>query len=45
LENKFVFVGNAELSNKMASYTADQKAFVTDTFYSSGGSGVAVEEQ
>jgi hypothetical protein len=38
----FVAVGNTELSNKMASYTSRQKAFVINTFYSSGGCFVAV---
>jgi hypothetical protein len=37
-----LFIGNAELSNKMASYMMDQKVFVTKTFYSSGVSFVAV---
>jgi hypothetical protein len=38
-------VGNAELDNKTTSYTTGQKVFVIDTFYTSGGSGIVVEEQ
>jgi hypothetical protein len=41
----FVTVGKTQLSNKMASYTKDQKMFVIKTFYSSGGCSVAVERQ
>jgi hypothetical protein len=40
---KIVAIGNTEQSNKMVSYTTDQKMFVVKTFYSSGGSHVAVE--
>jgi hypothetical protein len=45
LENLFVAVGNAEPSNKMASYSTDQKVFVIKVFHSSGSSRVAAEEQ
>jgi hypothetical protein len=45
LEKVFVAVGNTELRNKMASHTTDQKLFVIKTFYSSGGSWVAVGRQ
>lgn len=45
LENLFVAVGNAEPSNKMASYSTDQKVFVIKAFYPSGCSSVAAEEQ
>jgi hypothetical protein len=41
-ENVLVTIGNAELSNNMALYTADQDVFI-ETFYSSAGSCVAVE--
>jgi hypothetical protein len=40
--NLFLAAGNAELSNKMASYMRDQKMFVIKTFCSEGGSCVAV---
>jgi hypothetical protein len=43
LEELFVAVGNNEISNKMASYTTDQKVYVIKTFYSPSGSCVAVE--
>jgi hypothetical protein len=39
----FLSVGNAELSNKMASYTTNQKVFVVKTIYSSCGSCLALE--
>jgi hypothetical protein len=39
----FVAVGDTELSNSTESYTTDQKVFVTETFYSSGGFCVALE--
>jgi hypothetical protein len=42
LGNSFVAVGNAEFSNKMASYTTDQKVF-TKTSHPTGGSCVGVE--
>jgi hypothetical protein len=45
LGNFVVAVGNAELSNKIASYTTDQKVFVVKTCYSSGGSYVSVARQ
>jgi hypothetical protein len=45
LGNLFVAVGNPNLSNKMASYTADQKVFVIKTIYATGCSYVAVERQ
>jgi hypothetical protein len=32
----FVAVGNTELSNKMASYTTDQKVFIKTIYFSSG---------
>jgi hypothetical protein len=38
LRNLFVDIGNSELSDKMASYTKDQKVFIIKTFSSSGGS-------
>jgi hypothetical protein len=41
----FVALGNAELINKMASYTTNRKLFVIKAFYFSGGSCVAVERQ
>jgi hypothetical protein len=44
-EKLCVAAGNNELSNKMASYTTDQKMVVIKTFHSSGGSCVAVERQ
>lgn len=44
LENLFVAVGNAEASNKMASYSTDQKV-LPESFYTSGGSRVAAEGQ
>jgi hypothetical protein len=40
-----VIVGSTEMFKEMASYTTNQKAFVARTFYSSGGSCVAVERQ
>jgi hypothetical protein len=43
--NSFVAVGNAELSNKMASYMRDQRMFVIKTYYSYGCSCVAVGRQ
>jgi hypothetical protein len=43
--NMFIAPGNSELSNKMASYTTDQKVFVTKTFCSPGGSCVAVDRE
>lgn len=45
LENLFVTVGNAEPSNKMVSYSTDQKVFVIKAFYSSASPRVAAEEQ
>jgi Fe2+ or Zn2+ uptake regulation protein len=45
LGNLFAAIGITELSNKMASHTTDQELFVIKTFYSSGGSCVAVERQ
>jgi hypothetical protein len=42
---KFVSVGSTELSNRMASYMTDQKVFRIETFYSFGGSCVAVLRQ
>jgi hypothetical protein len=39
----FVAIGNTELSKMMASYTADQKVFLSKTFYSFGDSCVAEE--
>lgn len=45
LVNLFVVVGNAELSNKTALYTADQKMFAIRTFYCSCGSCVALKRQ
>jgi hypothetical protein len=41
----FVVNGNAELSNKIAAYTTDQKVFVVKTVYSSGRSCVAVKRK
>jgi hypothetical protein len=41
LAKLFLAVGNTELSNKM-SYKRRQKEFIIKTFYSSGGSCVAV---
>jgi hypothetical protein len=41
----FVAAGNAELSNKMASYTTYQKVLMIKTFHSFGGSCVAVERK
>jgi hypothetical protein len=41
----FAAFGSTGLSNKMAAYTTDQKAFDIDTFYSSGGSCVAADGQ
>jgi hypothetical protein len=40
----FVVVGNTELSHNVVSYTTDQKVFVNKTFYSFGGSCVAVKD-
>jgi hypothetical protein len=40
----FVAVGNTELSNKMASYTTDQKVFIK-TIYFSGGPCVVLKRQ
>jgi hypothetical protein len=45
VEELFIAVGSTELSNKMESYTTDQKVFVIITFSSSGGSFGAVETQ
>jgi hypothetical protein len=43
LEKLFIAVGNTELSNKMAMYTADKEAFIST--YSSCGFYVAVETE
>jgi hypothetical protein len=40
--NLYVATENAELNDKLASYTADQKVCVIRIFYSSGGYFVAV---
>jgi hypothetical protein len=41
----FVAMGNTKLSNIVWYHTTNQKVFGTKTFYSSGGSFVAVERQ
>lgn len=43
LGNLFHAVGNAGLSNKMTSHMTDQKVFVIETLYCSGGYCVSVE--
>jgi hypothetical protein len=40
-----ITVAIAELCNKIAFYTMDQKMFIMKTFYSSDGSCVAMERQ
>jgi hypothetical protein len=43
--NLFAVFGNAELSNKMASYTADHEVLHSKTFYSSDGFCADVERK
>jgi hypothetical protein len=41
----FAAVGNTELSKKMAPYTTEHKVLLIKTFWTFGGSSVAVERQ
>jgi hypothetical protein len=45
LQNLFVVVGNAELSNEMVSCTVVQKVFIIKVFYSSSSVNLILQEE